>query len=993
MDCFDDEVLRPYVRGEFAPEEAAECRRHLEGCAACRERAARVQEEHCRAAVAELSRTGDMATGAPAAALERPRQLERGSSIGRFIVLDVLGQGGMGEVYAAFDPQLNRKVALKLLLPARGPADGETPEDSAKERLLREAQAMAQLSHPNVLPVFDVGEHAGRVFIAMEHVAGSTLRAWMKADKHRPWKEAVKPFLEAGRGLAAAHKAGLIHRDFKPDNVMLSQDGRVYVMDFGLARAEGAAELSSGSGASVDSLSLPSGGTATLATGLLNTRLTLQRGVVGTPGYMPPEQIRNEELDARADVFAFCASLYVSLYGQRPFVGGDARSVLQATLSGRIAPPPRGTKVPAWLHRVVLEGLSPDRDRRFSSMEALLVALQDDPSVRTRRLAAAAGVLLVLGAGAGAYRYTQARKAAECRTEGEALAAVWSAARQAEVEKAFLATGKSFAPDAWRRVKAALDGYTSRLGAQAEAACVATRVRREAPPSSLALQRSCLTQRQVDARALVDVFAQADAQVVEKSAAAVQELPPLDPCADVTWLARQRPAPTGAQAAAKMAELRAQLARAKALQASSKYAEALSLAAPIVEAARALPHAPLEAEALLLLGSAESSFGKNADAEAHLKAAIHTATTAGHDTVVAQAAAVLAKALRVSADRRQEALFLTDLGMAVVQRAPAGNERVLAQLYSAVGEIHLHNANFADAERAQRQALELATRAYGPDVGAVAAIEVQLGQALTWMGRYPEAQQHLTHALATIERAEGPEHPKMGSPLGIMATFYGMQGRNEEAIPYLQRAIAIMERTSADNRNTGFAYHNLGLVLTALGRYPEAVRYFEKALHHKEQLPNPSPNSVVSTLTELAKVHAQQRRFPEAHAYAKRALDLAEAKLGETSEWRYVTWLALASVLTEEGRFAEAVPWVQRVLAREKALTVDTMGVMSMARFQLAQVRWALKAPRAEVLALLQSAREANARANNTQEVRRVEDWAKAKRLDLAPLPLAKTAP
>jgi eukaryotic-like serine/threonine-protein kinase len=360
---------------------------------------------------------------------------------------------------------------------------------------------------------------------------------------------------------------------------------------------------------------------------------------------------------------------------------------------------------------------------------------------------------------------------------------------------------------------------------------------------------------------------------------------------------------------------------------------------------------------------------------------------------VAQAAAVLARALRVSVDRRQEALFLTDLGMAVAQRAPAGNERVLAQLHSAVGQIRIHNADYAGAVRAQRQALEVATRAYGPDVGAVAAIEMQLGQALAWMAQYPEAQEHLTRALATIERAEGPEHPKMGSPLGIMATFYGMQGRNAEAVPYLQRAIAIMERSSADNRNTGSAYHNLGLVLRALGRNEEATRYFEKALQHKEAQPSPSPNSVVSTLSELAKVHAQQRQFPQAHAYARRARELAEAKLAENSEWRLVTWWTLAYVLTDEGRFAEAVPLLQRVLAQEKALRADPMGIMSMARFQLAQVRWALKSPRAEVLALLQSAREAYARANNTLELQRVERWAQAQRLELAPLEVAKSAP
>jgi len=299
-------------------------------------------------------RAGDTGRGdplpAPDADDRRDRELvkarlfrSRGGpvQIGRFTVLARLGEGGMGVVYTAYDDQLGRKVAVKLL---RG--DGRH-DLVARARLLREAQAMARLSHANIVAVHEVGATEDQqVFIAMEFVRGETLDAWLKGQVHG-WREILGEFIAAGRGLAAAHRAGLIHRDFKPHNVIVGEDGIVKVLDFGLARASERAEDAA------DRVEAPAAKER-----LLDVALTHAGAVMGTPAYMAPEQHEGRPATARSDQFSFCVSLYEGLYGRHPFDCTSLGSLLSDVAAGRVRPPPPGTRVPPWLHRVVLRGLS-----------------------------------------------------------------------------------------------------------------------------------------------------------------------------------------------------------------------------------------------------------------------------------------------------------------------------------------------------------------------------------------------------------------------------------------------------------------------------------------------------------------------------------------------------------------------------------------------------------------------------------------------------------
>ncbi|MES1210170.1 MAG: protein kinase, partial [Pseudomonadota bacterium] len=356
------------------------------------------------------------ATPAPATSVI----LERGQTINRFVVLGLVGRGGMGEVYAAYDPELDRKVAIKLLR-TRDAAE-------AKSRLLREAQAIARLQHPNVVVVYDVGTHGDNVFIAMEFVEGRTVNGWLQSAR-RTRREILDVYLAAGRGLAAAHAAGLVHRDFKPDNVMVTNDGQVRVMDFGLARHVGdesehpagtatispaaALEIARRIDGAVDrdaTIQLDSSGRAMSRTPAqssntyLSMKLTQTGAMLGTPAYMAPEQFAGARTDERTDQFSFCVALYEAVYEQRPFGGETFQALMTSVTMGEVRPPPAKPSVPGWIRRALLRGMTADPQKRYPSMTALLAALTTDPTVRLRQAAAAAGVALCVVAGTVAMR-------------------------------------------------------------------------------------------------------------------------------------------------------------------------------------------------------------------------------------------------------------------------------------------------------------------------------------------------------------------------------------------------------------------------------------------------------------------------------------------------------------------------------------------------------------------------------------------------------------
>jgi len=282
----------------------------------------------------------------------------------------------MGLVYKASDRDLGRRLAIKVL---HGRGRTDVAFTGRRERLLREAQALAQLSHPNIVSVYDVGTADDRLFVAMEYVEGHSLRDWL-AERPRSVREILAVFVQAGRGLAAAHASGIIHRDFKPTNVLVGIDGRVRVVDFGLARG-----LYDECARGVD-------GDVTRP-GMLTTRLTDANIVLGTMGYISPEQLLERQATPRSDQFSFCVALYEALYGERPYPGSDVLQIASRYREGRIEPLAGRMGVPRRLHRCLLRGLRIDPEDRYPSMTALLRDLDRRPTQGWRRFGATALIL------------------------------------------------------------------------------------------------------------------------------------------------------------------------------------------------------------------------------------------------------------------------------------------------------------------------------------------------------------------------------------------------------------------------------------------------------------------------------------------------------------------------------------------------------------------------------------------------------------------------
>jgi serine/threonine protein kinase len=345
MVCVDENLIAAYFDFKLSSKETNRLFDHVDACVAC--------TRLLGASTAAHAMTSGMVTPGGAIAAVGGDWRPPATTLGRYHIERIVGIGGMGVVYAGHDPELDRKVAIKLLIP-----DARFDPGILRSRMKREAQAMARLSHPNVISVYDVGSSGDLVFIVMELVEGSTLGEWLRAGD-RSWREILDVFLAAGAGLDAAHRAGIIHRDFKPDNVLVSGTRRICVTDFGLAhRIEVAGDASQASPA------LDPHGVATIRNGLL----------IGTPAYMAPEQIRGEPTDHRTDLFSFCVALYEALYGVRPFAGENLDDMLAAIEAGRLEPPKR--RAPCRVRRAIEHGLRPRAADRPASMTALLLALE-----------------------------------------------------------------------------------------------------------------------------------------------------------------------------------------------------------------------------------------------------------------------------------------------------------------------------------------------------------------------------------------------------------------------------------------------------------------------------------------------------------------------------------------------------------------------------------------------------------------------------------------
>lgn len=819
MECPDEPTLVDYARGKLGSDIRGAVEAHAIDCPGC------------TAILSGLAETRVDDTGRASAVPAAAEAPVVGSHIGRFRVERMVGAGGMGVVYRALDPELDRPVALKLLRP-------ELLSPVARARLLREAQAMARLSHPNVVVVYEVGGFRDQTFLVMEYVEGQTLRDWLRAEK-RPVAAIVELFVQAGRGLAAAHAAGIVHRDFKPGNVLVGNDGRARVTDFGLARGAG----------QVDPL-------ADTATGFsphspLHDDMTQPGTLIGTPAYMPPEQRRHQRGSEKSDQWSFCASLHEALYGVLP--GG--------------APAPRD--VPAAIHQVILRGLREDPADRWPSMEALLDALVRDPARRRRRVALALGGAAIVVAGVAAPMVLGSQRCGD-----DKLAETWGPRQRDAVRAAFVATKLPNAGDLAGQTIASLDAYAVDWTKLRDAAC---RARGALSERASDLRMACLDQRRRDLGAVAGVLARGDEKTVLYAADVRAALPPPAVCDDVATLTTI-PAPEPA-IRERVAEAQTSRTIAVALGKAGRNLDAIGRLSDVVAEARRLGYAPLEATALLSLGTIQASIADAPAARQSFLAGVAAADEARDDATKGALWLGLAYQQGVAQGQFEDAHQDIRYAEAALRRAETAGMDVTVKrlnLDQIEALVLFKELRYSEADVAMQRAMRQLDRANLADLDT-ATLLMNYGVMLKNGGRLAEAEVEYRKALDLFSKATTEAHPLVAAVWNNLADVRADVGDLEGARAAAQTSAGLREKYLPGSVPLGLSYVNLGETLRRLGKLDDALGYIRRAIDIFTAKQGPDGAYLGYALATLGSILYDEGKPGEAVAPLERALRIREA--------------------------------------------------------------------------------------------------------------------
>jgi serine/threonine protein kinase len=854
MPCLDENTVERLARGTLGAEELVRVHQHLDVCGPCRCLAAEVARD---ASLPSASCREELSASLESAA---PVEAEGPAGpVSRYFVLGTLGQGGMGRVLLAYDAKLDRKVALKRV---RVRDARLSPEACA--RLLREAQAMARLSHPNVLTIHDAGEIDGELSITMEYVEGRTLRHWLKEP--RSWREIVTIFCDAGEGLAAAHRAGLIHGDFKPDNVLVGNDGRVRVTDFGLAQVEGPAL----EGAPV-----------------AETPGTDSGALSGTPGYIAPEVPRGAK-GSLSDQFSFFVSLSEALYGERPFAGTSLGAQLEAARAGHVRPAPRGRGVPLSVRRQVLIGLTPEPDKRFPSMAAALAALKRTLR-RSRRRAQVAVGAAALTVFTWVMLWIPGRPAQQCVGSERHLEGTWDDLTKQRLGAAFVSTGTPQAEATFRATANLLDAWTGTWVNMRTQACVATRVVGEQSTEMMDLKMSCLDRRWMDFEALVRRLSVDGEVPVDNAVRAAANLADLSECANPSSLVSQPDLADSSRA--RHDELRRQLAEARAHQLVRAVGPGLQLAQEVERQADALGLHALRADALITVARLRDDAGDFPGAEEGFFEALLLAQTHRQDALVADASIGLMSVVGGRLFRFAEGHRWEELARASIARVGFSGQAQEARLLNNAGGVALSEHSFDVARELLEKALAIQERLRGPEHIFVADTLHNLATTCARIGRRTEAAAYATRTLAIRERLLGSEHRDVAASLDLLGRIAVESGRLEEGLVHCTRAVALSGRAlPQDHPNRSIFLMNLGVAKTSVGDLAGGQEAFESTAAIQRKRLGPKHPSVGDTLENLAWVailKGDYRRAIElgkevAHAFPSRRAG-ALARIGEAN--------------------------------------------------------------------------------------------------------------
>jgi eukaryotic-like serine/threonine-protein kinase len=970
VDCPREDTIVAFADGSISAAQRSRIEAHIDGCPECAALVADASTSHAASLdTRAMGGASSHETPVRTTSGERSRgTLAPSTRLGRYMVLEELGEGGMGRVYSAYDPELDRRIALKLLRPELA---GRKDPSMGHARLLREAQAMARLSHPNVLTVHDVGEVDPRtlegdvqaqpsglsndkplVFIAMELVDGRDLRAWCN-EQERSWGEVLAVFLDAGEGLAAAHAAGLLHRDFKPDNVLIDREDHVRVMDFGLARAvddrpshRRSADLEPSINRSLDD-SLTRTGTA-----------------MGTPAYMAPEQWTTADIDARADQFAFCISFWEALYGRRPFRGKSEAALREAVASGVVEPPENRRGVPAWLHRAVMRGLQVDREQRHASMRALLDELRARP--RRRRILgwSGAGSMVFLAVGAIAYQGGRSTRDTSCRSAPEAFDTIWSPGQRTRIEEAFAGTQVPFADSAWKSARDSIDSYRTRWVSSHTETCEATHVHGSQSTELLDLRMDCLQRQLTALQALLELFATADTGVVEKAPLATARLPDPHACTNIETLRARVPADPRIRD--EVAAMRDELTRARVGLHTGRPGDAAEVAERIAASARTLDHVPLEAEALRTLGDALDGRGEVDEASSTLRRALVLAERAADDELASSIWASLTFIDGFARGHTDVGLLAADYADAKLSRV-GPNPQAQAQLHSNRASALYAAGRLAEATRHQREAVDTITNARGQH-------DLLRARFLLNLGAYQLAAGELESALVShrtsldIHEAElGPDHPSLVRQYAGLGSVLHTMGRSDDARVHLERALSIAQtQPDPDRRVLASVLNNLGNVLSRLGEQQQALERLEQSLALRRALLGEDNPDIAQSLDNIGNVLLALDRPEDALARHEEALRLRHRTQGDEHPWLAYSLHGIGESRLARGQVDEAIEALEQALSIGESDAPDRAAT----EFALARALWEGKRQHARVLEL---ARDAHARMTGHGDASRAE--------------------
>jgi tetratricopeptide (TPR) repeat protein len=910
---------------------------------------------------------GDGATGRDDAAAFA---LAPGTLLGRYVIVDQLGAGGMASVYLAYDAQLARRVAIKVLRP-------DTRDPDARARMLREAQAMARLSHPNVLAVHDVGSFGDGVFIATEYVEGQTLKAWLA--KPHGWRDALAVVKAAGRGLEAAHARGIVHRDFKPDNVFLGSDGRVVVGDFGIARAEDAgpelasslappAETPPEPGEVAPVPDVPSGPS-------LSSPITRTGAMLGTVGYMSPERAFDQHDDPRSDQFSFCVTLYRALYGQPPFVYTGLSSYLEA-LGTPPRPPPEKSRVPSWIHRIVLRGMAFEPAARFASMTELLDALDRDPTRRRRGwMLGASGLGLAALVALGWVRHERALRE-ECRVGETLIRTTWGPEARAKVGAGIEATAVPLASDYAARTQTALDAYAGEWARVHRRASEATLLYPQESAVTMKGRLACLEEEREELGALIDALSRADAVVARHSIGAAYGLASPQTCLEPGAARTASLAGGTPERGARLTALRRAVAEAEAHRMTGKVDEALSAATRALADARALPHRQSEAELLLLIAACKRETEDDAVARVAFEEAFAACEAAGNDSLAAIAAATISLELGDSLADAHEAERWLAIAKGIREREEH-DDRADAEILEA--ELSLLTAE-GHADRTlplRARLIELLQRIYGTAHPRIAVAIANRAGDLVKTGQFDLGVDEYRKAIAMQELLFGPDVPMLSIYYNNLGSTLTETGRYAAARDALQRALALVAPLGATNAHNVLPLVSLAQLDNRVGDRDAALEAATRGIAIVDSGGESEVRFLPSLLVQQGEARLARGEGALAQASCARALALedrlellAPDKIQSGGE-DALTCLGEAELAL--GRLEDALAHLERSVSLSRR---EATSELSLARFALARALTAAKREPVRARQLAETARqELRAAPGMEREALEVESW------------------